>query len=250
MNIFLPLLISTIAGLSTMLGSLVIFLKIKPKNINKFISFCLAFSIAIMIGISVTDLIPSSFFTCLKYYSLTKTILIMFLAFIFSYILITLISKKIDKTTSSNNLYKLGILNMLILIFHNLPEGIATFLSSYQDIYLGSRLGLAIMLHNIPEGISIAVPIYYATKSKLKALKSTFLSGVAEPIGALLAFFFLKQFISDAFISIVLIVVGGLMIILSIEEILPKAIKYKETKFIYLGLLAGVITIIINFLLH
>ncbi len=83
---------------------------------------------------------------------------------------------------------------MIVLILHNLPEGIATFLSSYHNTSLGIKLSIAIMLHNIPEGISIAVPIYYATKNrKKKAIKATLLSGLSEPVGALLAFVFLKK---------------------------------------------------------
>lgn len=160
-NILFPILIATIAGLSTMLGSLIIFIKIKKENINKFISFCLAFSIAIMIGISITDLIPNSFITCIKHYHLFKTLIILFTSFIASFIIITFISKQMDKSITHNNLYKLGILNMLVLILHNLPEGIATFLSSYQDISLGIKLSIAIMFHNIPEGCHYYVSQIY-----------------------------------------------------------------------------------------
>ena len=86
---------------------------------------------------------------------------------------------------------------MIVLIFHNLPEGIATFVSSYHDINLGLKLGLAIMLHNIPEGISIAIPIFYSTKSKIKAFRATLISGLSEPLGALLAFIFFKNYVND-----------------------------------------------------
>ena len=135
---------------------------------------------------------------------------------------------------------------MIVLILHNLPEGIATFLSSYHSIDLGLRLSIAIMLHNIPEGISIAVPIYYATGSRKKAIKSTLISGLSEPLGAILAYVFLKRFVSELMISIVLIVVAGLMITLSIQEMLPRALKYKENKWIYLGLIIGTILVIVN----
>ncbi|MBE6140776.1 MAG: zinc transporter ZupT [Firmicutes bacterium] len=246
----IPLIISSIAGFSTVIGSFIIFFKIKPFNINKFITFCLAFSMMIMIGISITDLIPNSFFTCLQYYSFIKVFFIVCIAFIFSILIITFLSTKIDQASLNDNLYKLGFLNMLVLIFHNLPEGIATFLSSYQDISLGIKLSIAIMLHNIPEGICIAVPIYYATNNKIKAIKSAFLSGFAEPLGALLAFIFLKNYISEVLVSIVLIIVGGLMITLSIQEILPKAISYQENKLLNKGLIAGVLIIVINLIFH
>ncbi|MBQ7031081.1 MAG: ZIP family metal transporter [Bacilli bacterium] len=238
------LLISTMAGMSTLLGGIVIFLNIKEDKINKFISLCLAFSIAIMIGISLTDLIPSSFFNILLNYHFPTSIVVILLSFLFGIVSVIIINKLMNN--KSNSLYKLGILSMIALMLHNFPEGIATFIGSIEDVNLGLKLSLAIMFHNIPEGISIAVPIYYATKSKKKALFNTFLSGLAEPLGAFLAFMFLKNYINDLMISIVLLFVAGIMITLSINEMLPKALSYKENKFIYLGLIIGVILILLN----
>lgn len=249
MAIVFPLLISTLAGLSTLLGSFLMFFKIKEQSYNKFISFCLAFSIAIMIGISVFDLIPTSFFQIFGVYGLNKTCVLLIIAFIISYIIITILNYFITNKINSGDLYNLGILNMIVLILHNLPEGVATFLSSYQDISLGIKLSAAIMLHNIPEGISIAIPIYYSTRSKRRAFKATLISGLSEPLGAILAFVFLKNFVSELMISIVLIIVAGLMITLSIQEMLPKALKYKENRSIYFGLGVGIILIILNIIL-
>lgn len=250
MEIIGPLLISTIAGLSTVLGSLVIFFKLKESQINKFISFCLSFSIAIMIGISITDLIPESTYIIITNYKLAKGIFFCFITFLIGVILISWINKKISREEWSNSdLYKLGILNMIALMLHNLPEGIATFMSSYKDINLGFKLGFAIMMHNIPEGISIAVPLYYSTRSRGSAIKKTFISGLAEPLGALIAYIFLHKYITYKLISFILIFVAGIMITLSINELLPKALKYKEHKFIILGLVVGILIIIINLLL-
>ncbi|MBR1413848.1 MAG: ZIP family metal transporter [Bacilli bacterium] len=247
MQVLTSLIISSIAGLSTVLGSIVIFLKFKSNNINKFIVFCLSFSLSIMIGISITDLIPNASYSIITNYNLTKGILICLLPFLCGIILISYLTNKIDKYKyTSNDLYKLGILSMITLMLHNLPEGIATFMSSYNNINLGIKLSVAIMLHNIPEGISIAVPIYYATNNRLLAIKKAFISGLAEPLGAILAFIFLHNYINDSLINIVLILVAGIMITLSINEILPQALKYKENKYIYLGLLIGAIIIIIN----
>lgn len=237
-------LISTIAGMSTLLGSIVIFLNIKEDKINKFITFCLSFSIAIMIGLSITDLIPSSFFNIFFYYNFIKAMIITIISFFFGIFLIKLINNRMNNANDS--LYKLGILSMFTLMLHNLPEGIATFIGSISDASLGIKLSLSIMFHNIPEGISIAVPIYYATKSKKKAIFNTFISGFAEPIGALLAYFFLKDYVNDIMISVVLLFVAGLMITLSINEMLPKALSYKNNKYIYFGLLIGIILVIIN----
>ena len=247
MEIIGALLVSTIAGLSTMLGAFVIFFKCKEQNVHKFITASLAFSLAIMIGISITDLIPESTYILLSSYGIGKGIIFSFIAFSIGIILIKYLHKLMDKTEQANDLYKLGILNMLALILHNFPEGIATFMSSYKDIELGLKLGLAIAFHNIPEGISIAVPIYYATKSKKNALFKTFLSGIAEPIGAILAYIFLSKYITDTFISIILLLVGGIMITLAIEVIYPKARKYNLNKYLYLGLFVGTILILINY---
>ena len=230
-----------------MLGAFVIFFKCKEQNIHKFITASLAFSLAIMIGISITDLIPESTYIILSSYGIGKGIVVSVITFIIGIILIKYLHKLMDKTEQANDLYKLGILNMLALILHNFPEGIATFMSSYKDIELGLKLGLAIAFHNIPEGISIAVPIYYATKSKKNALFKTFLSGIAEPIGAILAYIFLSKYITDTFISIILLLVGGIMITLAIEVIYPKARKYNLNKYLYLGLFVGTILILINY---
>ncbi len=250
MEIIGALLVSTLAGLSTMLGGLVIFFKFKKENINKFIAGSLAFSLAIMVGISITDLIPEASYTLLKEKGITSGIIIGILAFIGGIILIKYLNKLMTKQeVKKSDLYKLGILNMLALILHNFPEGIATFMSSYKDIRVGIKLGLAIAFHNIPEGISIAVPIYYATNSKKSALFKTFLSGIAEPIGAIIAYIFLSKYITNALISIILILVAGIMITLSIEVILPKALKYEQRFYLRLGMGLGVGLIIINYLL-
>lgn len=237
-------IMSTMAGMSTLLGSIVIFFNIKEENINKFITLSLSFSIAIMIGISITDLIPTSFFKIFLNFNIIKAITIIVISFSLGIILIKIINKHIND--DNNTLYKLGILSMLTLMLHNFPEGIATFIGSISDASLGIKLSLSIMFHNIPEGISIAVPIYYATKSKKKAIFNTFLSGFAEPVGALLAYIFLKNYINDIMISIILLFVAGLMVTLAINEMLPKALSYKNNKYIYIGLFTGIILVLLN----
>ena len=201
-----------------------------------------------MIGMSITDLIPESTFILLKNFGVENGIVLSLIAFIIGIILIHCLQKIIKKTEmKKSDLYKLGILNMLALILHNFPEGIATFMSSYKDMSMGIKLALAIAFHNIPEGISIAVPIYYATNSKREALFKTLLSGVAEPIGALLAYIFLSKFITDSLISLILLLVGGIMITLAIEGILPKAKKYNLNKYLYLGMFIGLGLILFNY---
>lgn len=244
MTILLPLLISFIAGISTVLGAIVILFKWQRESINKFIVFSLSFSLAIMIGISVTELIPEASYSILVEYHILKGILIGLLAFSLGIIVVYYLNKKL--WNKQDDLYRVGILSMLALMAHNLPEGIVTFLSSYQNINLGIKLSLAIMMHNIPEGISIAVPIYYSTGKKSEAFKHTLISGLAEPLGAILAWIFLSKFITDAMIGLILLFVSGLMITLSIHDLFPKALKYHETFWLYMGLIAGISFILIN----
>lgn len=241
MQIINALLISTIAGLSTVIGGLVIFFKI--KNIDKFITFCLSFTAVIMIGISVIELFPESFFTLLKNYSMFLTIIIILIVFVLGILIIRLTNKLIN---NSDNLYKIGILNMIVLILHNFPEGITTFITSYHDLNIGISIAIAIMLHNIPEGVAIAVPIYCSTKSKKKALLKTFLSGISEPIGALFAFIFLKSYINDVLIAFLLIIVCAIMITLSLEKLLPEAISRKSDKSLKMGFIIGIIVLFVS----
>ncbi len=248
MNIILPLFISLIAGLSTVIGGLIVYLKI--KRVEEFIIFCLSLSLSVMISISIIELIPGSLFQFIRYFGMHKGFIISIIAFLIGAISVDLLNKLIKKynksTTSDKNLYRVGILSMVALLLHNFPEGIATFISSYKDIHLGISLGFAIMMHNIPEGISISVPIYYSTNSKKRGVVYSLISGIAEPIGALLTYLLFKDYITDLTLSIVLILVAGIMITLAINELLPEAIKYKKNKYIIIGLIVGVVLVIIN----
>lgn len=160
MKIVYPLLISTIAGLSTILGSFLVFLHIKKNNIQSFIAFCLSFSLGVMISVSITDLIPNSYFTIIKRFNFLIGTIIAIICFLIGYYLTNKLNKSIEKNKKkkdSSNLYRIGILSMLALMLHNFPEGIATFMSAYEDLNLGITLGIAIMMHNIPEDCSFYV---------------------------------------------------------------------------------------------
>ena len=141
------------------------------------------------------------------------------------------------KFKDNNHLYTVGILSMVSLLLHNLPEGIIVFTSSLANKKLGLKIALSIAAHNLPEGICIAVPIYYSTSNRKKALLYTFLSGVAEPFGAIITWLFLKPFISILFLNIMLYFVGILMITISFLEILPEAVSYQRRWHILIGLL-------------
>lgn len=242
-NILIPFLITFFAGISTCLG--VSFLYLKPKNINNFICISLSFSGSIMLFISLFELIPDGFFYLSDFYSVLFAVIILLLMLLLGYFIINSLDILIDKNKGNNSLYKVGILSMIALIIHNLPEGVLTFLSSTLDIKLGIKLGIAIMLHNIPEGIAIAVPIYYGKGKRSRAFWYTLISGFSEVVGALLAYLFLYRFMSNTLISIILLFVSGIMISISINDIYSEVEKYNK-KYIVIGTLLGLFIVILT----
>lgn len=247
-NFIYAFIISTLAGLSTLLGCIFIFVKV--KNINKFLSISLSFSAIVMILISIFDLIPDSFFSLFFKYKYLG-LLIAISSFILGIYLIKISNKFIIfLEEKGSSLYRLGIISAIVLVLHNVPEGIITFLTSGTNLNLGIKIALAIALHNIPEGICIAVPIYYSTKSKSRAIITTLISGLSEPIGAILAYLFLYKYITTDILHTIFIIVAGIMISLAINEILKESIKYSEkhNKYIYIGMLLGIIFFIIGLL--
>ena len=129
---------------------------------------------------------------------------------------------------NKSDLYKAGMISMIALIIHNVPEGIVTFLTSNHNIKLGITLAISIALHNVPEGISISVPIYYSTKSKKKAFLYTFISGMSEFIGAVIAFLLFRKFDNNFFFGCLYSLTSGIMLYISVVELLPTSLKYKN----------------------
>lgn len=241
-NLYIPFLITFLAGISTTIGYL--FIYFKPKNINNFIGFFLAFSGSIMFFISLFELIPEGFFYLLKKYNLFVAVIVLLGMLLIGNIIIKIIDKFTSKN-KPNNLEKIGILSMIGLMIHNMPEGILTFLSSSININLGIKLSVAIMLHNIPEGIAIAIPTYYGTNKKSRAFFYTLISGFAETIGAIVAYLFLYRFLSNLLISLILLFVSGIMVSISFNEIYREVEKYNK-KYIILGTLLGLFIVILT----
>lgn len=246
-NVVYSLLISSFAGISTLLGGLVVYFKFKDKN--SFIAFALSFSLSVMISLSIFELLPDSFITLSSRFGLLVGIIFTTVMFLVGKFLVTKINKKLALLQNKDNLYRVGLLSMIALMLHNFPEGIATFMASYNDLSAGISLGIAIMLHNIPEGISISVPIYYATGSKKRGVIYSLISGLAEPLGAILAFIVLKNYINDITIALVLVIVAGIMITISINEMLPEVNSYNKKNISILAMIIGVILVIVNLLL-
>ena len=155
------------------------------------------------------------------------------------------IDQKIDNYISNNQLYKLGIISVIALMLHNIPEGITTFISSSVDLKLGIILAISIALHNIPEGISIAVPIYYSTGSIKKAFIYTLISGFSELFGAVLAYLFLAKYVNDLMLGIILSTTAGIMIHISMYELIPSAFNYEQKKVTFIALMIGAIVMLL-----
>ena len=156
------------------------------------------------------------------------------------------IDKKLPNNNDSSSLYKIGIISMIAIILHNIPEGIATFMASNMDKTLGLSLALAIAAHNLPEGISISVPIFYSTNSKKKAFIYTFISALSEPFGAILAFLFLQKFVTDSFMGILFAFIAGIMIHISLYELLPEVKNYNHKKMSSIFFIIGIIFMSVN----
>lgn len=243
MNTMYGFILTTLAGLSTMIGTLLIF--IKTKNKEKIIIKSLSFAAGVMITVSIIDLIPEGINYLHQTFKLIPTILLILIFITIGIILSSTIDKYIPEK-KEGELYKIGIISMLAIIMHNIPEGIATFLSTETNLKIGISLTIAIALHNIPEGISISIPIYYSTKSRGVALIYTLISALSEPFGALLAYFFLSKYINNTIMGFLMSLIAGIMIQISIYELIPTALKYKNKKLVTKYIIIGIIFMIIN----
>ena len=132
-----------------------------------------------------------------------------------------------------------GLFTALAIGIHNFPEGLATFGATLNNVHVGFMIALAIAIHNIPEGISVSVPIFYATGDRKKAFIYSFLSGIAEPIGAIIGFLILLPFLSEGLIASLMAFVAGIMVYISVDELLPMAHRYGHSHAVIIGIVLG-----------
>ena len=154
-----------------------------------------------------------------------------------------------NKAQDFRKLHRMGMFTALAIAIHNFPEGLATFAAALKDPHLGIAIAVAIAIHNIPEGIAVSVPIYYATGSRKKAFTYSFLSGVSEPIGALIGFFVLWKFMNNITFGLLFAGVAGIMVFISLDELLPSAQKYGEHHLSIYGLVGGMAVMAFSLLL-
>lgn len=249
-NVSYAFILSFLAGISTILGALIIFFD-KHKN-NKIVTLSLSLASGVMICVSLTDLLPNSYNMILNTNNILPRIVMTLIFMNIGVIISMLIDKYMpDNNVNINNkgLYKIGIISMVAIVLHNVPEGIATFITSSNNLKLGFTLTLAIALHNIPEGISIAVPIYHSTNNKLKAFLYALLSGMSEVIGSILAYLFLAPFINDHIMAALYSIIAGIMIHISVYELIPGAYKESTLKTVLKYFIIGFSVMMLSHLL-
>ncbi len=147
------------------------------------------------------------------------------------------------------SLARLGPLTALVIGLHNFPEGMATFASSLADPSLGLSIALAVAIHNVPEGVSVAVPTFFATRSRKKAVFYSFSSGLAEPVGALFAYLVLMSVLDHAVVAAMLAAVGGIMVFISFDELVPTAREYGKGHTAIAGVMMGMGVMAVSLLL-
>jgi ZIP family zinc transporter len=145
----------------------------------------------------------------------------------------------LEASGNNKKLLRMGMFSALAIAIHNFPEGLATFMGALSDPTLGISIAVAIAIHNIPEGIAVSVPIYYATKSRNKAFWLSLLSGLAEPVGAILGYFILRSIFNETTFGVLFAGVAGIMVYISLDELLPTAEEYGEHHVAIIGLVAG-----------
>jgi ZIP family zinc transporter len=238
-DVAIALLLTAVAGLSTSIGGLLgIFVK-KPGP--RFMAFTLGFSGGVMVLVSFVELLAGGIEAVgfgLAHVAFFAGMLGMFLIdFLIPHEYMA--ERHRTEGGAQDQLLKTGLLVALGIGIHNFPEGMATFAGALQDISLGVAIAVAIAIHNIPEGLAVSAPVYAATGSRSKALLWSFLSGLAEPAGAAVAAVLLLPFLNATLLGLMLAVVAGIMVFISLDELVPVARSFGEEHLSILGVVVG-----------
>lgn len=244
-NIVIAFVLSMIAGLSTALGgSIGLFAK---KSNTKFLSVMLGFSAGVMIFISFIEILDESMKLLILSFDKKLGSLLAFICFFSGMLLVHVINRLIPNDIYSKNkegkrnLMRTGILTAVVVAIHNFPEGIASFITSLRSLSLAIPTVLAIALHNIPEGIAVSVPIYHATGSRERAFLYSLLSGIAEPLGALVGYIILIPFMNDVVFGILYALIAGIMVFISFDQLIPTSNEYGKHSLSIIGLITGMV---------
>ncbi len=254
-------LLTAIAGLATGVGSALAYLTRHTKR--NLLSAALGFSAGVMIYISFVELYGKAQGSLVSIYGKVQGGALGIVSFLGGMVLIAFIDYLIPSyenphesglveemdEKASHSLHRLGMLTAVAIGIHNFPEGMATFFTAMSDKTLGISIAIAIALHNIPEGISISIPIYYATGDRRKAFWYSLLSGAAEPVGAIVGFLALRSFLTIAVMDVVFSAVAGIMVFISLDQLVPHAKKYSTGHQSVYGLISGMAVMALTLLL-
>jgi len=253
-NTGIALILSLLAGLFTGIGSTIAYFIKRPKL--TYLSFLLGLSAGVMIYVSFMELLPKALYAVGQARGLV--------AFFAGIAFIGLIDMLVPKAENPHHyqvldsdvavginpsLMRTGLMVALAIGLHNIPEGLTTFFSTLADVRLGLFIAAAIAIHNIPEGIVVSVPIFYATGNKNKAFFYSFLSGLFEPAAAVIGYFVLMPFLTPTFIAFLLAFIAGIMIYISLDELLPAAHHYGQSHLVIAGVILGMLIMAVSLLM-
>ena len=248
------LLLSFLAGSATMLGGALAFI-IKKENLAV-LSLGLGFSAGVMVYVSFVELLPQASSCLQKMYSAHVSEWlstgIFFAGILVAWLIdMCLPSHHVELHTldPQDKLKRLGLFTAVTLAIHNFPEGLATFMAALQTPSLGISVAIAVAIHNIPEGVAVALPVYHATGSRYKAFSYSALSGLAEPAGALFGFWILRALLHEALFGVMFALVGGIMVYIALDELLPTAHEYGEGHRVIWGVIAGMAVMALSLLI-
>lgn len=237
-----------------MIGGALAFV-IRKKNLA-LLSLGLGFSAGVMLYVSFMELLPQASAGLQKMYDAQSGAWlssgIFFLGILIAWVIdVCLPSHHVEMHTldPTDKLKRLGLFTALTLAIHNFPEGLATFMAALQNSSLGISVAVAVAIHNIPEGVSVALPVYHATNSRLKAFSYSALSGLAEPAGALVGFFLLRAVLHEALFGVMFALVAGIMVYIALDELLPTAHEYGEGHRVIWGVIAGMAVMALSLLI-
>lgn len=251
-RILIPFLLTLAAGLATGIGSAIAFF-VRRTN-RRMLAFALGLSGGVMVYVSFVELFANARELLREIYGPQTASLYTALAFFGGILLIGVIDRlvpsvenpheahsaeEMDHRPKDAKLMRMGMLTALAIAIHNFPEGIATFTTACEDTALGVAIAVAVAIHNIPEGVAVSIPVYYATGNRAKAFRLSFLSGLAEPVGALLAWAILLPVMTPTLTACMLAAVAGIMVFVSIDELLPAAREYGEAHLAIYGVVTG-----------
>lgn len=262
-NFWLAFGLTLFAGLSTGIGSALAFFT--KSTSTRFLSLSLGFSAGVMIYISFVEILQKAKEALIPGFGEKLASWYSVLAFFAGILIIALIDRLIPSFENPHEirrvedvarngkkdpkLVRMGMFTALAIAIHNFPEGIATFMAGLSDMTIALPIAVAIAIHNIPEGIAVSVPISYGTGSKKKGFLLSFLSGLAEPVGALIAYLILMPYLSDSLFGVIFAGVAGIMVFISIDQLLPMAREYGFHHHAVYGFLIGMAVMAVSLLL-